>query len=136
MRPNLMVNEADDPEMDNVVIFPSFATRMSKSVAETFSVKNLNKIAAGIVLGGIIGVGGTLYYSKVPEKDRMVVVILDSPPNKFFCEGKKSRQRTVMNLTTLTHYFSMSETKRSPQDQQLPGWIYTDYHLPLKNLAC
>ena len=30
MRPNLMVNEADDPEMDNVVIFPSFATRMSK----------------------------------------------------------------------------------------------------------
>ena len=44
MRPNLMVNEADDPEMDNVVIFPSFATRMSKSVAETFSVKNLYKI--------------------------------------------------------------------------------------------
>ena len=25
MRPNLMVNEADDPERDNVIIFPSFA---------------------------------------------------------------------------------------------------------------
>ena len=89
LRPKLMVNEADDPEMDNVIIFPSFATRMSKSVAETFSVKNLNKIAAGVVLSGIIGVGGTLYYSKVPEKDRMVVVTLDSPPNKFVFRGAK-----------------------------------------------
>ena len=60
-----------------------------KCVAETFSVRNLYKIAAGIVLGGIIGVGGTLHYSKVPEKDRMVVVILDSPPNKFVFRGAK-----------------------------------------------